>query len=139
MNRDTAQRWVTYAACVWAVLFGAPHVWWALGVSWGFPGGEASYRIFMSAAWRIAFDMAVIAMSVLALAIAVTLRRPPETVVRRRVPYVFAWVACVILSLRGLAGMVVDGTSDPVWWPAFLLGGLLFGAVAFLGRRPNPA
>jgi len=24
-------RWVNYAACLWALLFAAPHVWWALG------------------------------------------------------------------------------------------------------------
>lgn len=28
MTRDAAQRGVTFAACAWAVLFGAPHVSW---------------------------------------------------------------------------------------------------------------
>jgi len=45
-----------------------------------------------------------------------------------------AWIACGMLSLRGVAGMVVDGSSDLIWWPTFLTGGLLFGAVAWSSR-----
>jgi len=45
-----------------------------------------------------------------------------------------AWIACGLLALRGIAGLVVDGTSDSVWWPTFLVGGILLGAVAWLAR-----
>ncbi|MGZ8845635.1 MAG: hypothetical protein ACXW3C_04145, partial [Pyrinomonadaceae bacterium] len=48
-----------------------------------------------------------------------------------------AWIASAMLTLRGVAGLVVDGTSDPVWWPTFLIGGILFGAVAWTARRPG--
>ena len=49
------------------------------------------------------------------------------------------WIACTVLTLRGVGGMVVDGAADPVWWPIFLTGGLLFGAVACVARTPAPA
>ena len=32
----------------------------------------------------------------------------------------------------GVAGMIVDGASDPIWWPAFLVGGILLGGVAWM-------
>ncbi len=38
-------RWANYAACLWAILFAAPHAWWALDFPAGFPGGEASYQL----------------------------------------------------------------------------------------------
>jgi hypothetical protein len=44
-----------------------------------------------------------------------------------------------MLTLRGVAGLIVDGSSDPVWWPIFLTGGVLFGGVAWLARSaPQP-
>ena len=135
MSSTRIARWITYAACGWAVHFAAPHLWWALGVSAGFPGGEASYRFFMSSAWRVIFDVVVILLCVLAVLVALALNQPPAQVVRRWIPRAAAWIACVALSFRGLAGMVVDGTSDPVWWPAFLLGGILFGGVAWSARQ----
>lgn len=132
----TVRRWVTTAACAWAVLFAAPHAWWALGSPWGFPGGEASHRLMMTT-WRLGFDVVVILLSLAAILIALTLHRPPETVARRWVPHSAAWIACGMLTLRGLAGLVADGASDPVWWPTFLIGGMLLGAAAWLARVPN--
>ena len=44
------RRWISYSACVWAVLFAAPHTWCALGISAGFPGGEANHRVMMTSA-----------------------------------------------------------------------------------------
>jgi hypothetical protein len=45
------------------VLFGAPHLWWALGVRTGFPGGDESYESFMGRAWRYAFEVLVVLLS----------------------------------------------------------------------------
>ncbi len=123
---------------MWSVLFAAPHTWWALGIPAGFPGGEASHHVLMSSTWRYIFDVIVILLCVFAVIVALTLLRPPDRVRQRWIPHAAAWIACGMLSLRGLAGMVVDGASDPVWWPTFLLGGVLFGLVAWLARRGHP-
>ena len=122
-------RWVNYAASVWAVLFAAPHLWWALGISAGFPGGKSNHRFMMGSPWRYAFDVVVVVLCAVAVVVALALIRPRGWMVR-----LVAWIACVMLSLRGIAGLVVDGTADPVWWPTFLTGGLLFAAVASLAR-----
>jgi hypothetical protein len=125
-----AVRWPNYAACLWALAFAAPHVWWAMGSPYGYPGGEASYRVMMTSWWRYANDVLVVLLSILGALVALTLVRSASESKRRRVSRVLAWIACVVLSLRGIAGLIVDGTSDPVWWPAFLTGGVLFGLVA---------
>ena len=128
------RRWVAYLACAWAVLFATPHLWWALGVRAGFPGGDPSYEFFFGSWWRPVFNLAVILCSALMVVIAVTLMRQRVPVRRRRVLLTLAWIGSGLLTLRGVAGGIVDGASDPVWWPAFLTGGILLGAVAWFGR-----
>ena len=134
----TLQRWVTYGTCVWAVLFAAPHAWWALGIAAGFPGGEANHRLMMTT-WRYYFDVIVILLSVVGFLVARRLLDPLDRVRRRWIPHTAAWIACGMLTLRGVAGLIVDGSSDPVWWPTFLVGGILFGLTAWLSRQPRPA
>jgi len=129
------RRWITYAVCAWAVLFAAPHAWWALGVPAGFPGGRASYDFFMASTWRYVFDLVVIALSGLTVVIALVLLRPPGQIARRWIPLTTAWVGTAMLLLRGLAGMVVDGVSDPIWWPTFLTGGVLLGMMSWSAQR----
>lgn len=90
----------------------------------------------MTSAWRYLYDVIVVILSVLAVLITLALLRPPQLVTRRWVPHAAAWIACGMLTLRGVAGMLVDGASDPIWWPTFLLGGILLGAVAWLARLP---
>jgi uncharacterized membrane protein YphA (DoxX/SURF4 family) len=120
-------RWIHYAAAAWAVLFAAPHVWWALGVPAGMPGGRASHELLMTT-WRYYFDLVVIGLSVLAVFVAIApIRAYP---IPRWGLRAMAWIACIMLGLRGIAGLVADGISDPIWWPMFLAGGILFGAVA---------
>jgi hypothetical protein len=129
------RRWVSYAACAWAVLFAAPHVWWALGVPAGFPGGDESYELFMGSAWRFAFDVLVVLLSVLMVLITRALMRSEIPVRLRRILVTLAWLGSGLLTLRGVAGGIVDGASDPVWWPTFLTGGILLGAVARSGGK----
>jgi hypothetical protein len=132
--------WVNYAACGWSVLFATPHVWWALGHPLGFPGGEASYRVFVSAGWRIVFDWVVVLLSLVGFGIALALVRPWGRLLPQRPLQTGAWTAAVLLTLRGVAGIVVDGLRDlespirPVWTIAFAVGGLLFGGVAWRAR-----
>ena len=132
--RARLRRPVTWAACAWAILFGLPHLLWALGIPAGFPGGEASYHRFMSSGWRYAYDVLVVLLSLAGAAVAIRLLRPPNKIAGIWIPRVLAWIASAALTVRGVAGMIVDGRSDPVWWPTFLIGGILFGAAAWLTR-----
>src|SRR4029434_6823526 len=78
MNYVPRGRWINYAACLWALLFAAPHVWWALGFPAGFPGGLARGRAnhqLMMTTWRYYFDVAVIFLSLLAIFVALALIR----------------------------------------------------------------
>lgn len=81
--------------------------------------------MFVSAAWRIIFDVVVVLLSVLALLVALTLLRPPGLTARRWIPHAAAWIACGMLGLRGVAGLIVDGIAHPCWLSLFLLGGIL--------------
>src|SRR5574342_1022563 len=105
-------RWVHYAAAIWAVGFAAPHIWWALGIPLGFPGGEPSYHRFMGSLWRYLYDIVVIFLSVTAIFVAWA---PISSWGRGIPPWILraaAWIACGMLLLRGVAGMLVDGSSD---------------------------
>lgn len=128
-------RWINYAACVWAFSFAAPHVWWALGIPFGFPGGAASYRFFMSSTWRYVFDLVVVLLSVLAVFIAWMLSRLPHKGFWRWLIHCAAWIACGMLTLRGVAGFIHDGLADLIWNPTFLIGGVLFAGVAWLAHK----
>ena len=132
-----------YAACAWTLLFAAPHLWWALGIPAGFPGGEGRYARFMASAWRYWYDVAVVGLSVLAFLLVLRLRRAPSHAGPAfRATRLAVWLGGGALTLRGLAGLVVDGRADPVWWPTFLLGGLLLCGVAWsagTAARERPA
>ncbi len=136
LTRADRLRWIHYAACAWALLFAAPHAWWALGISAGFPGGAANHRLMMST-WRYFFDVGVVLLSATAAILALALVRPWGSVVPLWIRRTAAWIASAMLTFRGVAGLVVDGLSDPIWWPTFLIGGLLFGSVAWLATAPS--
>jgi hypothetical protein len=87
----------------------------------------------MTSRWRYLYDVLVILLSILGAVVAFALR-PAGRTRFRRVFRLMAWLAAGLLSVRGVAGLVVDGTADPIWWPTFLVGGLLFGGVARLSR-----
>ena len=128
------RHWVYYAAGLWSLGFAAPHTWWALGSPFGFPGGPANHRLWMTSWWRYVYDVVVILLSLLGAVVAVALVRVPDGTKVHRVFNAMAWTAGVVLTLRGVAGLIVDGTDDPIWWPTFLVGGLLFGSVAWRSR-----
>jgi len=91
----------------------------------------------MMTTWRYYFDLAVIFLSLLAFFVALALIQTWGQVIPRWILRTMAWLASAMLTLRGVAGLVADGTSDPVWWPTFLVGGILFGSVAWAARRPG--
>lgn len=133
-------RWINYAACLWALMFAAPHVWWAFGFSWGFPGGGAKGRAghhLTMTTWRYFFLLVVIFLSILAIFVALAPIRSWGRIIPRWILRTMAWTACAMLTLRGVAGLVVDGARDPVWWPTFLVGGILFGSVAWVAHVPK--
>jgi hypothetical protein len=102
-------RWINYAACLWALLFAAPHVWWALGFPAGFPGGLARGRAnhdLMMTTWRYYFDLAVIFLSFLACFVALALIGTWGQTIPRRILRAMAWVASAMVGLRGVAGLV---------------------------------
>jgi hypothetical protein len=130
--------WIGTGACAWAALFAAPHAWWALGAPMGFPGGEASYRQFMASPWLRLYNLAVIGLCIVAVILTTKLLGAANEGRRRPIIRVAVWVGSAALLVRAVAGLVVDGSSDPVWWPTFLVGGLLFGSVAATaGSRPE--
>lgn len=88
----------------------------------------------MSSWWRYSYDVVVILLSILGAFVALALLQQSVHPMLRRMFRVLSGVAAVMLSVRGVAGMVVDGGSDLVWWPTFLVGGLLFGGVAWSDR-----
>lgn len=131
------RRMFSVAAIIWSMLFAAPHAWWAIGITAGFPGGDAAHERWMSSNWRYGYNVVVAFLGVLAALTAFILYRgsTPRAVVNRA-----RWIACVaglMLALRGIAGLIVDGTTDLVWWPTFLTGGLLFIGLAFASRDEN--
>ena len=91
----------------------------------------------MMSTWRYFFDVLVVLLSAWTVLIAVTLLRPPHQVSRRWISHTAAWIGAGMLLLRGIAGMIVDGRSDPIWWPTFTVGGILLVSVAWLARVPK--
>jgi hypothetical protein len=131
------RKWLTYATCVWAISFSAPHAWWALGIPVGFPGGEANHRLWMSSTWRYLYNVAVVLLSLATVLISLALLWSNRMGVVRTLLRTAAWIGGGMLLLRGVGGMIVDGPSDLIWWPTFLTGGLLLSSVAWLGRMPS--
>jgi hypothetical protein len=80
----SSQRWVYYTACAWAPAFGAPHTWWALGWTFGFPGGPANHHLWMTSWWRYLYDVLVILLSGLGAVVALALRPPVSKTLRGR-------------------------------------------------------
>jgi hypothetical protein len=56
---------------------------------------------------------------------------------QRAVPLTLAWTAFVLLSVRGVAGVIVDKFQDRIWDPTFVIGGVLFGALIWQTRRSD--
>jgi len=135
-HRRWGSPWLGYATCAWTVIFAAPHIWWGIGSSFAFPGGEASYRVFVSATWRIVFDWFVVFLSFTGFGVALALAHPWGPMPPPWHLLAAARTAFVILTLRGVGGLVVDGLVRPYWTLMFVLGGLLFGGVAWGATVP---
>lgn len=150
MNRDTHSVRTAHAATVWALLFGALHVAWALAWFYWPAFGRVTlgpdFEWAFGRPWFMAYDLVVAGLFVLAAVLARAAVRPWGAAVPRWVLVSGLWIAAVILGLRGAAGVVADllvllGVVNATltrwvvydFW--FLLGGILFAAVAWQQRR----
>lgn len=153
MNRDLRFVRTAHAASVWSVLFGAIHVVWALAYYyWPAFGRVTLGRNFESMFSRpgfLAYDIVVAGLFVLAGTLALAVVRPWGAGVPRWILSAGLWTAAVLLGLRGAAGVVADllvvsgvlpGTLTRwvVYDFWFLLGGILFGALAWRRKARSP-
>jgi hypothetical protein len=91
----------------------------------------------MSSTWRYLYNVAVVLLSLAAVIVSLALLWSDREGVTRWLLRMAAWTGGGTLLLRGVAGMIVDGTSDLIWWPTFLTGGLLLSFVAWMGSVPS--
>ena len=124
-----------YAAFVWSVVFILPHAYWAGGGSAGLEDEPIEGTLAV-------INYAAIVLSVVSAALALALVRPWGASVPRPLLLLGAWGACLMLSLRGGAGLIQDlaivlgGSNEKVptlilvFEPLFLVGGILFGLAA---------
>lgn len=145
-----------YVAMWWALLFAAIHLYWATGQNFGIStAGNTNKSV--SFAVFVAYDLFIVVLLLIGAAIAATLLRPDW---QRRYPRWMlrtgAWIATVLLLLRGGLGLLEDvlrgigllphgffgmsnedlfGTAHPsaaMLWSSiaieayFLLGGIMF-------------
>ncbi|WP_255170196.1 DUF3995 domain-containing protein [Natrononativus amylolyticus] len=124
-----------YAAAAWALLFGAAHVYWAVGGTLGLQGNAMTGVL-------LAINLIAIPLCFLAAIVALALVRSWGVVVPRRLWHAAAWGAGGVLALRGVVGLaqtVLSQEPTPLLLAAydswFLLGGALFFALAASSRR----
>lgn len=137
---DKIEKWLVftgYAAFVWSTLFGLIHIYWAAGGTLGFEGKTMGKALFI-------INLVAIALCIIAAFTALALvqawgRRFPSSLLLTS-----AWGACVVLGLRGCVGIIqslLDSESLSLLLiivePFFLLGGILYGLLAFLYTSNN--
>lgn len=162
-ERMGSMPWASYAAAAWCLLFGALHLYWGLGGNWGLaalsmpPNQTAALTrdpVYIGMAWAVAVMCAV------GIAAALALIQPWGRRIPRWLPLTILWIACGMCLLRGIGNPVqtlliisgvipfapLDGPLAEAWYrwllmdstlfaPWFSLGGFVFGAAAWSGRR----
>lgn len=125
-----------HSAGAWGLLFAAIHAYWALGGTGGLEGERVTGGLLV-------IDVIAIPLCLLAALIAYATVRPSLWAAPAWMLRAGAWTAAVALGLRGLTGLAQTalGQGGDVPWgvaaadPFFLLGGLLFGAIAHYHSR----
>lgn len=138
--------WFAYAAAAWSLIFAAPHVWWALGVSWAFPGDADDFERAFDRTWWLVYDLVVALLCLVGAGVALALVQPWGRALPTRLLRAAVWSGSVLLLLRGALGVVpmvwslLAGASDDVHpWayviePWFVIGGVLFSLAAWFTR-----
>lgn len=150
MHRDIPSVRAAHMASAWALLFGAMHVVWALAYFYWPTIGRVTlgpdFEWAFGRPWFMAYDLVVAGLFVVAAALAVAMVRPWGARVPRWMLVPGVWTAAMLLFLRGAVGVVMDllvmlgavhrAPSPPMFYDFwFVLGGILFGAVAWQQRR----
>ena len=155
--------WTSYAAVAWCVVFGALHLYWALGGTAGFAEfSMPSNRVL--ALTRDPLYMGITWGVVIACVVGAIVALAPFQTWSRRIPRWMLltplWIACGLFLVRGIgnpvqSALIIGGgwAFDPIagpeaqaWYqwllidavlysPWFILGGLAFGATARFARR----
>lgn len=155
MSRMLRSRRWGHVAAAWSALFGAVHVFWAVGGSVGLAESAGSTLADQRPTWFVVFGLWGVA-ALLAVATAVgellssgRLEGVPHLVLR-----LMAGGAAAILLVRGvlIEALLLAGAYDNnpslsgaqrhwtlvLWNPWFLIGGLAFAAALRAGWRPRP-
>jgi hypothetical protein len=149
---------VAYAALAWVVVFFAFHIYWYLGGSFATPGELPDLIHHSLVGWIL--EVLVDAAWPLGAWVCLAIARGWPQARMRRAAWIVVWVGCVVLVLRGGAGILDDlaratgllpngitglstkqttGMAHLTWsgWGIdayFFAGGLLFGLLAYRYR-----
>lgn len=124
-----------YGAAFWALIFSIVHFLWAAGWYVGLRG--EGWREAFERPWFYVYNLFAAGMCAVAVPLALGLTRRWERVFYTRLFYFFGWSATLLLTLRGILGVInfaylgISGNdiANPMflWDMWFCLGGSLFG------------
>jgi hypothetical protein len=145
LGQTTARHhWIAYAAACWAFVFAGFHVVWAAGWYIGLDPVEAQAAFAIP--WKLAYDLVVAGMCVVAVPVALALAMPWGQRVPRRLLSMLAWTGTGLLVLRAIASLIqatylvfagrFSWRGMGVWEPWFYLGATLFATLTL--PRPQP-
>ncbi len=136
----------------WSLVFAAPHFYWASGGRAGLGTQAAAADAALQQTWFAAYNVAAGFLGLLGAVLASALATSWGGPRMRRCLTRTAAAAAVVLLLRGLLGLTLlavsalQDTFDPqtptillAIEPWFVVGGLVYGVMAFTQRRASPA
>jgi hypothetical protein len=143
----TPHDWIVYAAACWALIFAAFHIVWAAGWYIGLDPVQA--RAMFAVTWKLAYDLVVAGMCLVAVPVALALVMPWGQRVPRRLLGALLWTGTGLLLLRAVASLVqaaylvvinqFSWRDMGVWEPWFYLGTTLFGITLWRYWREGSA
>jgi hypothetical protein len=146
-GRTTRHDWIVYAAACWALVFAAFHIVWAAGWYIGLDPVQA--RAAFAVPWKLAYDLVVAGMCLVAAPVALALVMPWGQRVPRRLLGALLWTGTGLLLLRAVASLVQTAyfvvinqfswRDMGVWEPWFYLGATLFGITLWRYWREGSA
>lgn len=127
-------RWVTWAAALWALVFGIFHIIWAAG--WYPLLNAEDARAMFAVRWKWIYDVVVAAMCLVAVPVALAPVMSWGRRLPKRLVYTLAWIGTALLAIRAAlslgqaAYLIAIGrfriADMGIWEPWFYLGAILF-------------